>query len=187
MGSMDHTYGRMSWSHGLWTLLLPLLLQPTLRTNSAVCLLLAMSNILGEEYFIEENFAWLLLYSHFHQPTVRLFCSNCPWGRLFIVTAIKKEKINKVMLSFCISKWMFEPVAKAVWEKGILEFQSRTQKDSKQKVYFQKSRQKTYDQLESVFMNTHIRLKSLKMEKGWSDEWSYEWSALCPLPLGSSL
>lgn len=53
MGSMDYTYGRMSWSQGLWTLLFLLLLQPILRTNRAVCLLLAMSNILGEDYSIE--------------------------------------------------------------------------------------------------------------------------------------
>lgn len=78
------------------------------------------------------------------------------------------------MLSFHISKWTFEPVAEAVWEKGILDFQSRTHKDPMQKAYFplpKKSRQKEpMNQLEPVSMNTHIKLKSPKMEKGRSDE-----------------
>lgn len=43
------------------------------------------------------------------------------------------------MLSFHVSKWMFEPKAEAkAWEKGILEFQSRARKNPAQKVYFQK-------------------------------------------------
>lgn len=40
-------------------------------------------------------FAWYSFIPTSHQPTVRLFCSNCSWGRLFTAAAIKKEKINK--------------------------------------------------------------------------------------------